>query len=89
MFNTRCGLREFIGDRCHLINCRLAGFLDVKSMKSRNLMDTVILITIMERDLQSHWTLGGNYLSLPCMCTPPKAMKQLNAPMRLEDLLKS
>lgn len=51
-------------------------------------MDAVILV-IMERHHYSSWKLGCNYLSLLCMCTPPEAMKQVNASVWLRDLLKS
>lgn len=57
-------------------------------MKSRSPMDAVILV-IMERHHYSSWKLGCNYLSLLCMCTPPEAMKQVNASVWLRDLLKS
>lgn len=49
MFNARCGLGQFTGDRCDPINWWLGAFLDAEPVKSRNLMDTMILIT-MERD---------------------------------------
>lgn len=49
MCNIGCGLGQFTGDSYDPISRWLGAFLDVEPMKSRNLMDTMILIT-MERD---------------------------------------